>query len=96
MSFVGDYYTTYTNKQWKKAVGNGYTDYIKHLIKKHARGGVYVDEEELRRGYFTYKGDEYMIRTWSIDEHPGGCNSSYTIFPSIPPASTAPHTQAGQ
>ena len=84
MSFVGDYDEYYTNKEWKEAFGSSYKDYIKHLIKKHAPNGVYLYEEELRRGHFCCDGFEYTIRTWTIHGRKKGLISSYSIFRTEP------------
>jgi len=84
MSFMGDYDIYYTNKKWEKVVGKSYTEFIKNIIKKHAPNGVYLYEDEPRRGHFCCDGFEYTIRTWTIHPERQGWVSSYSIFRTEP------------
>jgi hypothetical protein len=84
MSFVGDYDEYYSNKKWKKECGSSYTEFIQNIIKKHAPNGVFLYNDEPKRGHFCCDGFEYTIRTWTVNQQGRGWVSSYSIFRTEP------------
>jgi hypothetical protein len=79
MSFVGNYEKFFPEKMWTSITS--YSDFIKHLVNKHAPGGSYsYDDGDMRRGYFMYQDKMYMIRTWTIHDTPKGVKTEYSIY----------------
>ena len=76
--FEGNYNSHFSEKVWSSI--KSYSDFIKHLVKKHCPNGSYVcDDGDCRRGYFKYQNKMYTIRTWNINETKKGARVEYTI-----------------
>lgn len=77
--FCGNYIVDFPEIVWSKF--KSYSDMINCIVFKSCSDAVMVcDDNDGRRGYFTYNGIEYTIRTWNIRETPTGATVEYSIY----------------